>query len=113
MDLKSILFEKERGIATVSINRPKAMNALNGDVIDELERLIEEIKADDEVKLAIITGAGSKAFVAGADIMGFKTMTEQELEEFANKGKQVFFDIENLGKPVIAAVNGLAFGGGS
>jgi len=113
MELTNILFEKERGVATVSINRPKAMNALNGDVIDELEMLINEIKADDEIKLVIITGAGSKAFVAGADIMGFKTMTDQELEEFANKGKKVLFAIENLGKPVIAAVNGLAFGGGS
>jgi len=112
MDLKNILFEKERGIATVSINRPKAMNALNGEVIDELEHLIGDIKSDDEVKVVVVTGAGAKAFVAGADIAVFKTMSEEELKAFAEKGKKVFFDIENLGKPVICAVNGMAFGGG-
>ena len=112
MDLENLIFETEGGIATIIVNRPKAMNALNSDVLAELAQVIEEIKKDDGVKVVIITGSGNRAFVAGADIAGFLKMDETALKDFGTAGKSVFNNIERMSKPVIAALNGMALGGG-
>jgi enoyl-CoA hydratase len=103
----------ERGIAVITINRPKKLNALNEKVLDELSDAVQKISADDEVKGVIITGAGDKAFAAGADIKELQALDEQGGREASQKGQQVFQTIEDLRKPVIAAVNGYALGGGA
>lgn len=100
------------GIATLTINRPDKLNALNGEVLNELSEVTEVIKSDDNAKGVIITGAGEKAFVAGADIKEINSLDKSSGEEFSQKGQQVFQAIEDLKKPVIAAVNGYALGGG-
>jgi enoyl-CoA hydratase len=112
MSYNNILFEKKEGIASVTINRPKVLNALNAETVDELRRVILEIKHDPEVKTVIITGAGDKAFVAGADINELARQTPETGAETARRGQHVLDLIENLGKPVIAAINGFALGGG-
>jgi enoyl-CoA hydratase len=99
-------------IVTVTINRPEKLNALNAEVLDGLHAAFEKASADPDVGAAIVTGAGEKAFVAGADISGFKAFTPVPAREFARKGQATLDLIENLGKPVIAAVNGFALGGG-
>lgn len=101
------------GIAVVTINRPDKLNALNADVIAELDRWFTGAADDPAVKGVILTGAGSKSFVAGADISRFSSLGPLEGKRFAEYGQQVFDKIERLGKPVIAAVNGFALGGGS
>ncbi|MDY6972609.1 MAG: enoyl-CoA hydratase-related protein [Thermodesulfobacteriota bacterium] len=112
MGLENLIFEKEGGIATIIVNRPKAMNALNSDVLTELGQVVEDIRKDDGVKVVIITGSGNRAFVAGADIAGFVKMDGSALKDFGAKGKGVFNQIEGMSKPVIAALNGMALGGG-
>ncbi len=107
-----IVEKREDGIAVVTINRPKVLNALNATVIDELEKCFTELKDDPQVKAVILTGAGDKAFVAGADISGLVELNPLQGKEFAERGQRVFNLIENLGKPVIAAINGYALGGG-
>ena len=101
------------GIAIVTINRPSKLNALNADVISELDDWFASAETDASVKGVILTGAGDKSFVAGADIARFKELTGEEGKRFAARGQAVFNRIENLGKPVVAAVNGFALGGGS
>jgi len=100
------------GIYTITINRPEKLNALNNIVLSELEHAIEEIYSNTLIKSAIITGAGSKAFVAGADISEFSDLTKADAIKLSKRGQDVFFKIENSGKPIIAAVNGFALGGG-
>lgn len=112
MNWENILLEKEGAVAVVTINRPKALNALNAAVLNELDRVFTGLVADSAISVVILTGAGEKAFVAGADIAFMQKLTALEAREFALLGQAVFNRIENLPQPVIAAVNGFALGGG-
>ena len=107
-----ILVENSNQICTITINRPDKLNALNKKVMDELNEAIDGVYRNDDIKSAIITGAGNKAFVAGADITEFQGLTKEEGMAMAKKGQDVFFKIENSPKPIVAAVNGFALGGG-
>lgn len=109
--MEFISYEVEGAVAVLTINRPKALNALNSAVLDELNEAIDGIDLN-EVRALIITGAGEKSFVAGADIGEMSTLTKAEGEAFGKKGNDVFRKIETLPIPVIAAVNGFALGGG-
>ncbi len=113
MAYENILYEVKDAVATVTINRPKVLNALNPAVVEELAQAFTEIAGDPEVKVAVLTGSGDKAFVAGADIAAMAQMTALEGRYFARRGQDVLFMIEKLDKPVIAAVNGFALGGGT
>lgn len=113
MSYQNLLLEKDGQIAVVTINRPKVLNALNLDVINELSTVMDELAEDGDVRVIIITGAGEKAFVAGADIAFMSQLNPMQAKDFARKGQQVFSKIENLPKPVIAAINGFALGGGN
>jgi enoyl-CoA hydratase len=108
----TLLTGSEDGILTITINRPDKLNALNSTVLNELEEVIQTIYDDKNIKAAIITGHGTKAFVAGADISEFLHVDDNEGAALAKKGQQIFFKIENCPKPVVAAVNGFALGGG-
>jgi enoyl-CoA hydratase len=112
MEYKNILLEKNDGIAVVTINRPDKLNALNSETMKELQNLFLQLKDDDETGVIIITGSGEKAFVAGADIAELNKLDAISGKDFAESGQAVFSLIENLEKPVIAAVNGFALGGG-
>ncbi|MCK9217125.1 MAG: enoyl-CoA hydratase-related protein [Firmicutes bacterium] len=112
MDFKNLTITKEENVAILTINRPKALNALNTELLNELDKAIDVLKADDEVFVIIITGEG-KAFVAGADIAEMRDMTPEEARKFAILGSRIFRKIELMDKVVIAAVNGFALGGGS
>jgi enoyl-CoA hydratase len=107
-----ILTELSDRILTVTINRPDKLNALNDEIMDGLRAAFEGAKANPDVGAVILTGAGEKAFVAGADISAFKAFTPAPARDFARKGQATLDLIENLGKPVVAAVNGFALGGG-
>ncbi len=109
---KTLLTETSEGILTVTINRPDKMNAINSDVMSELGAVMKDAEHNEEIKGIIITGAGPKAFVAGADISQFQGLNYDQGMDLAKKGQDVFFKIENSSKPVIAAVNGFALGGG-
>lgn len=109
----SLLVTVENNIAVITINRPDKLNALNKTVIEELSAAIDEVNNNNEIKAAIITGAGPKAFVAGADISEFASLDAAGGEALARKGQEmVFSKIENSRKPIVAAVNGFALGGG-
>jgi enoyl-CoA hydratase len=110
--LENILLETDGGIATVTINRPKVLNALNAQTLDELRRTILALRRDDAVRCVIVTGAGEKAFVAGADINELSVQTPVGGRQHALAGQHILDLIENMGKPVIAAINGFALGGG-
>lgn len=112
MSYTTLLTSLENGILTVTINRPDKLNALNKNVMADLETVVKEIEINKEIKAAILTGSGEKAFVAGADISEFVGLSPAEGKSLAQKGQQVFFSIENCTKPIIAAVNGFALGGG-
>ncbi|MFI5186730.1 MAG: enoyl-CoA hydratase/isomerase family protein [Chitinophagales bacterium] len=112
MSFQTLLTELQNGIYTITINRPDKMNALNKDVFNELDETINEVYKNPEIKSAIITGAGTKAFVAGADISEFTKLNADESTKLAKRGQDVFDKIENCPKPVVAAVNGFALGGG-
>ena len=110
---KTIQTSLENNIYIITINRPEKLNALNKTVIEELSAAIGEVYNNHDIKSAIITGAGEKAFVAGADISEFLQMDENSAEGLARKVQQTLFDrIENSHKPIVAAVNGFALGGG-
>ncbi|MBV7276708.1 short-chain-enoyl-CoA hydratase [Clostridium sp. PL3] len=111
MEFKNITFVKEGKIGIVTLNRPKALNALNSETLRELDTAFDALYADKEILAVIITGEG-KAFVAGADISEMKDLNTIEGREFGILGNKVFRKLENMGKPVIAAVNGFALGGG-
>lgn len=111
-EYQNLIYENQDGIAVVTINRPKALNALNADVMGELDQLCDAIAKDPAVQVVIITGAGEKAFVAGADIAYMQPLSAAEGRVWGKYGQAVFNKIENLPKPVIAAVNGFALGGG-
>ena len=106
------LFTHEGGIGTVTINRPDKLNALNRAVIDELHDTFAQIATDDDIRVVVLTGSGDKAFVAGADISEINTLTPVLARDFARHGQNLMTRIEQLGKPVIAAINGYALGGG-
>lgn len=109
----NILIETENRISVVTINRPESLNALNSKTIKELSEAFEQLDNDAEVRAIILTGSGEKSFVAGADIKEFSDFGAQAAENLSRNGQQILFDrIENLSKPVIAAVNGFALGGG-
>jgi len=106
-----IKYEEETDIAILTINRPKALNALNSQVLEELDKVLESIDTE-KIRVLIITGAGQKSFVAGADIAEMSTLTKAQGAEFSKKGNDVFRKIETFPIPVIAAINGFALGGG-
>jgi enoyl-CoA hydratase len=108
----TLLYEKRDGLGYVTLNRPDKLNALNRKVMDELGDCFRAIQGDDEVRVLILTGAGGKAFVAGADLNELSALGPLEGKDYARRGQGIFDFIENLGKPVIAAVNGYALGGG-
>jgi enoyl-CoA hydratase/carnithine racemase len=110
--LVNVLYEKKGGIAYVTLNRPKVLNALDGTTWADLRSAFEDARADSSVRGVILTGAGNKAFIAGADISELAHVDAYEAEESSRFGQEVLNLIENLGKPVIAAVNGFALGGG-
>lgn len=112
MTYKNLLFEIKNHTALVTINRPDKLNALNGQTIDELEDVFKSIKENAEIFVVVITGSGEKAFVAGADISELNKLDVISAKEFSEKGNRIFREIETLGKPVIAAINGFALGGG-
>ena len=108
----TLLTSLDNGILTVTINRPDKLNALNKDVMSDLDKVADEIENNPEIKAAILTGSGVKSFVAGADISEFQGLSSAEGLSLARTGQQIFFKFENCRKPVVAAVNGFALGGG-
>lgn len=112
MEFNNVLLEKEGNIAIVTINRPKALNALNSETLKELNAVIEDLENDKEIYCVILTGSGEKSFVAGADISEMKDLDSKGGKEFGLLGNKVFRRLENLDKPVIAAISGFALGGG-
>lgn len=112
MSYNNILTEENNGIFTITINRPDKLNALNHDTLTELEKAIDEVYSSESIKAVILTGSGEKAFVAGADITEFLGINAENGEALAKRGHDIFFKIERCPKPVIAAVNGYALGGG-
>jgi enoyl-CoA hydratase len=108
----TLLTSLDAGVLTITINRPDKLNALNKEVMADLDAVSSEMATNDEIKGVIITGSGTKAFVAGADISEFIDLSRGEGLDLARKGQEIFFKFENSLKPVIAAVNGFALGGG-
>jgi len=112
LQLENVIYEKKGPIAYVTLNRPKVMNALNQAVFAELKAVFDDVRDDADVQAVILTGAGDKAFAAGADISEMSNYTAVQAEAATRRAQEVTELIENLGKPVIAAVNGFALGGG-
>ena len=112
MEFENLLFEAKNGIATVTINRPDKANALDAQTMLDIMAVFSQIKIDPDIRGAILTGAGEKFFVAGADITELKNLNAESGANFSTHGQVIFSLIEELGKPVIAAVNGFALGGG-
>lgn len=112
MEFKYILYEKSEGIATITLNRPDALNAFSREVIDEVLQALADIEKDDTVRVVVLTGAGEKAFSAGADIKSMIGMNALKARELSLMGGKLCHALENLEKPVIAAINGYALGGG-
>jgi enoyl-CoA hydratase len=110
--LEHLLLERSDGVAVITVNRPKVLNALNTATLEELRRTILALKTDDDVRAIILTGAGEKSFIAGADINELAVRSPTSGREHAIRGQHVLDLIEHLGKPVIAAINGYALGGG-
>src|SRR6266446_2168812 len=112
MNFENILLEKKNSIAYVTVNRPKVLNALNMATMEELRAAFHDIKNDTAIRVVILTGAGEKAFIAGADIGELARQNAVSGKEYTHRGQNVLNLIENLGKPVIACINGFALGGG-
>ncbi|MGN6418352.1 MAG: enoyl-CoA hydratase/isomerase family protein [Pseudobacter sp.] len=112
MSYQALLTSLDNGIFTITINRPDKLNAINKTVMDELKLAVEEVYNNPAIRSAIITGAGPKAFIAGADITEFMGLSKEEGMAISKKGHDIFFAIENSPKPFIAAINGFALGGG-
>jgi enoyl-CoA hydratase len=108
----NLLFEVKDSIGMITLHRPKALNALNTELLQELSNLLDRIKEDTSIGIVILTGSGEKAFVAGADIAEMQTLTAIEGRNFGKIGQDVFNKLESLPQPVIAAINGFALGGG-
>jgi enoyl-CoA hydratase len=109
---QTLLTSLENNILTVTVNRPDKLNAINKTVMSELDAVMDEVYSNNEIRSVILTGAGPKSFVAGADITEFQGLSADEGQALAKKGLDVFFKIENSPKPVVAAVNGFALGAG-
>lgn len=109
---QTLLTSLENNVLTITINRPEKLNALNKDVFSDLDKALKDIEKNPEIRSAIITGAGTRAFVAGADISEFNSLNKQQAMEMAKRGQDIFLQIENSSKPIVAAVNGFALGGG-
>ena len=110
--LENLLLERADGVAVLTVNRPKVLNALNTPTLEELRRVILAVRVDDGVRAIVVTGAGEKSFIAGADINELAVQAPAGGREHAMRGQHVLDLLENLGKPVIAAINGYALGGG-
>ena len=109
---QTLLVQTENNICTITVDRPDKLNALNKIVFDELNIALDEVYKNSQIRSAIITGSGAKAFVAGADISEFNGLNKEQAMALAKRGHDTFFRIENSPKPIIAAVNGFALGGG-
>lgn len=109
---ENLLLSRDAAVATLTINRPQVLNALNTSTLDELRRAVVELTHDASVRAVVLTGAGEKSFVAGADIHELSAQGPTESRDYARRGQHVFDLIENMGKPSIAAINGFALGGG-
>ncbi len=112
MNLENLLLDVRDSVAFLTLNRPKVLNALNTATLNELATVYESIRNDDSIRAVLLTGAGEKAFAAGADIQELAAVTGEQGKQLALRGQAVFSSIENCGKPVIACVNGFALGGG-
>jgi len=112
MEFKYIIYEKSERIATITLNRPEVLNAFSKEVADEVLQAVDDIRKDENVRVIILTGAGEKAFSAGADIKAMKGMNALKARELSLMGEKICSAFENLEKPVIAAINGYALGGG-
>jgi enoyl-CoA hydratase len=112
MAYENLLVERHDGVMVVTINRPKVLNALNAQTLTELGQVLDEVERDDTVRVIVLTGAGDRSFVAGADINELAVQSPVGGREHARRGQAIFDRLEHLGKPVIAAVNGFALGGG-
>lgn len=110
--MKNLIVSREGAVAVVKVNRPEKLNALNIETLGELLETFTRLKTDAEVRCVVLTGEGARAFVAGADISEFLQMSPIAAREFSTRGNQLLLLIENLGKPVVAAINGFALGGG-
>ena len=108
----TLLTSIEKGIFIITINRPDKLNALSKDIFTDLNKALDEIESNTEIRSVMITGAGPKAFVAGADISEFSGLNKEQAMALAKRGQDIYFRIENCSKPIIAAVNGFALGGG-
>lgn len=113
MAYENIIFETQEGIATITFNRPKALNALNGALLAELDLALDEIEKDEDIRVLLLTGAGEKSFVAGADITELARFNPLQAKQFSKGGQKIINRLQALAIPVIAAVNGFALGGGS
>ena len=113
MTFETIIFEVDNGVATITFNRPKALNALNNELFDELSTALDDIQDNEDIRVLILTGAGDKAFVAGADITHLATLDALGSKVFAGKGQNIISKLQGLNIPVIGAVNGFALGGGN
>lgn len=112
MEFKNTLYEKRDGMATITINRPQAMNAMNEETIPEILSRLEDAEKDENVRVIVITGAGEKAFCAGLDLKPMRDINVIKAVEMSRRGQKLTLAIEEVGKPVIAAINGYALGGG-
>jgi len=112
MEFRHVIYEKNEGIAIITLNRPEALNALSKEVVEEILRAVEDVKTDEDIRVVVLTGAGEKAFSAGADIKAMVGMTALKARELSSMGERLCVTLENLEKPVIAAINGYALGGG-
>ena len=113
MAYEYILFQEDEGIASITFNRPKQRNALNGKLLEEFSDALDRIEGNEDIRVLILTGAGDKAFVAGADIKEISECNTLSAKLFAEKGQRILNRLQRLSVPVIAAVNGYALGGGS
>jgi len=113
MTYSNIIVDAKEGIGTLTINRPKALNALNVDTLNEMIQGVKELESNDSVNVIIVTGSGDKAFIAGADIAAMKEMNKSDAERFAHVGHHAMKALRKCEKPVIAMVNGYALGGGT
>ena len=112
MSFDNLLLERDGAVAVLSINRPRVLNALNTQTINELREAVLDLTRDTTVRAVVLTGAGEKSFVAGADLNELATLPAVQVKEYAERGQEVFDLVENMGKPVLAAINGYALGGG-
>jgi enoyl-CoA hydratase len=113
MSYENIIFKVEDSIATVTFNRPKALNALNSELINEFSNAIDQVALNEDIRVLILTGAGDKSFIAGADVKELATLNPLQARHFSETTHKILFQLEQLPIPVIAAVNGFALGGGS